>query len=66
MNNFKIKICGVSNFKTIDCCIDNSIDFFGLIFYKKSPRYISVKKAQKLVEYSRIKKIALPSQGCGF
>ena len=54
----KIKICGVQNIKTLKCCIDNKIDYFGLIFYKKSPRYVTNNQAIKLLDYSDKKKIS--------
>ena len=57
MNKSKIKICGIKNIKTLDCCIKNKVDFFGLIFYKKSPRNINIKDALNLIQHSKNKKI---------
>ena len=57
MNKSKIKICGIKDIETIDCCIKNKVNFFGLIFYSNSPRNISLEKAQKLIKYSEQKKI---------
>ena len=57
LNKSKIKICGIKDTKTIDCCIKNKINFFGLIFYKKSSRNISLKEAKKLLEYTQNKNI---------
>ena len=54
----KFKICGIKNLEILDCCVANNVDFFGLIFYKKSPRNIEIKYAQKLVFYSKYKSIA--------
>ena len=48
----KLKICGIKEITTLDCCILNNIDFFGLIFYKKSPRNIEIKNALKLIKHS--------------
>ena len=42
------KICGIQNEDTLICCEENSVDFFGMIFYPKSPRNISIKDAVKL------------------
>ena len=39
------KICGIQNEDTLICCEENSVDFFGMIFYPKSPRNISIKDA---------------------
>ena len=57
MNKSKIKICGIKNIQTLDCCIKNKVDFFGLIFYKKSPRNINIKDALNLIQHSKNKKI---------
>ena len=58
MNNSKIKICGIKKVETLKCCIQNNINYFGLIFYKKSPRYISYEKALDLINYSKNKNIS--------
>lgn len=58
MNKSKIKICGISNIETIDCCIENKVNFYGLIFYKESPRNISIENAKILLEYSNNKNIS--------
>ena len=57
MNNSKIKICGIKDIDILNCCIQYKIDFFGLIFYEKSPRNIEIDDAIKLVDYSKNKKI---------
>ena len=43
-----IKICGIQNQDTLICCENNSINFFGMIFYPKSPRNITIENANKL------------------
>ena len=58
MNNSKIKICGIKKIETLKCCIQNNINYFGLIFYKKSPRYVSYEKALDLIKYSKNKNIS--------
>ena len=57
MYKTKFKICGIKDTKTIDCCINNNVNYFGLIFYSKSPRYIELSQAIKLVNYSKNKPI---------
>ena len=47
-----IKICGIQNEETLLCCEENCIDFFGMIFYPKSPRNISIKDASFLQKKS--------------
>ena len=58
MNKSKIKICGIKELETLNCCIENKINYFGLVFYKKSQRNISYENAIKLIEYSRNKNIS--------
>jgi len=48
-----IKICGIKNEDTLLCCEKNNVNFFGMIFYPKSPRNISFDNAsilQKIAE----------------
>ena len=47
-----IKICGIQNEKTLFCCEKNRVNFFGLVFFSKSPRNISIERAQKLLKIS--------------
>ena len=47
-----IKICGIQNQDTLICCENNSINFFGMIFYSKSPRNITIDNANKLNKIS--------------
>ena len=46
------KICGIQSEDTLICCEENSVDFFGMIFYPKSPRSISIKDAVNLQKKS--------------
>ena len=52
-----IKICGIKNKETLLCCEKNNINFFGMIFYSKSPRNISLDKARILQQISNELKI---------
>ncbi len=56
-----VKICGINNKETLHCCEKNNVDFYGMIFYKKSPRNISLQKAKLLQKLSENLKI----QGVG-
>ena len=47
-----IKICGIKNIDTLFCCERNRVNFFGMIFYKKSPRNILFKDANILQKIS--------------
>ena len=42
-----IKICGIKNVENLLCCEANNVDFYGMIFYKKSSRNISIKEAKQ-------------------
>ena len=55
--NAKIKICGIKNSKILKFLIDNSVDYFGLIFYEKSPRFVNLELAKKIINYVYNKKI---------
>ena len=46
------KICGIKNEDTLICCEDNSVNFFGMIFYPNSPRNISIEDASNLQKKS--------------
>ncbi len=53
MKKIKIKICGIKDTTILDCCYKNIVNFYGLIFYKKSPRNLSVEQALKLINYKK-------------
>ena len=46
------KICGIQNEDTLICCEKNNVDFFGMIFYPKSPRNVSINNATLLQKKS--------------
>ena len=54
----KIKICGIRDIPTLDCCIQSKVDFYGLIFYTKSSRNINFKDALTLLHHSKNKSIS--------
>jgi len=47
-----IKICGIQDKNTLFCCEKNKIDFYGMIFYSKSPRNITIENAKNLQKIS--------------
>ena len=51
------KICGLKNKESLFCCEENNVDFFGMIFYEKSPRNITFHVAKTLIESSKKMKI---------
>ena len=52
-----IKICGIKNKETLLCCEKNNVNFYGMIFYKKSPRNINLQNAKELQIESKNLKI---------
>ena len=52
-----IKICGIKNKETLLCCEKNNVNFYGMIFYKKSPRNIDLQNAKELQIESKNLKI---------
>ena len=52
-----IKVCGIRNIDTLICCEKNKVNFFGMIFYPKSPRNISIENAGILQKRSEDLKI---------
>ena len=46
------KICGLKEKESILCCDANNVNFFGLIFYEKSPRNINFEDAKELVNFA--------------
>ena len=48
-----VKICGIQNKETLLCCEQNNVEFFGMIFYPKSPRNISIENARSLQRTSK-------------
>ena len=58
MYKTKIKICGIRTINILECCIKNNVDFFGLIFYPRSPRNINLNAALNLIKYSQNKNIS--------
>ena len=43
-----IKICGLSTAETLDAALDAGADMVGFVFFPKSPRHLSLERAQAL------------------
>ncbi|WDI79269.1 phosphoribosylanthranilate isomerase [Candidatus Vidania fulgoroideae] len=62
MSLTKIKFCGIRDIKTLKFCKEINVDAIGFVFYKKSLRNISIKKAvllSNLLKSSYIYKFAI-------
>ena len=44
---FEIKVCGINDQISIDAAVPNSVDYIGLVFFKESPRNISISNAKE-------------------
>ena len=51
------KICGLKKKESLICCEENKVDFFGMIFYERSPRNIKIDEAKILINISKKFKI---------
>ena len=49
----EVKICGLSTPETLEAAIAAGADFIGLMFFAKSPRNVSLDKAERLADVAR-------------
>jgi phosphoribosylanthranilate isomerase len=57
----KVKICGMTEKETIQTAIQHKVDYLGFVFYKKSPRNLTIDQARELTKNipPQVKKIAV-------
>ena len=57
----KVKICGMTDAETIQTAIQHKVDYLGFVFYKKSPRNLTIEKAKQLTNNipTNVKRVAV-------
>lgn len=53
MTDLIVKICGLSTEETLDAALDAGADLVGLVFFPKSPRFLSLERAAALAARAR-------------
>ena len=48
-NDFEIKICGINDEMSMSTAIECKVEFIGLVFYKDSPRNVTINYSKKLL-----------------
>ena len=49
-NRTRVKICGITRLEDAQSAVEAGADAIGLVFYEKSPRYVSIPVAKQIVE----------------
>ena len=49
-HSFEIKICGINDQISMNTALNIGVNYIGLVFYHKSPRNLSIKRAKSLTK----------------
>ncbi|HIF51083.1 MAG TPA: phosphoribosylanthranilate isomerase [Thiotrichaceae bacterium] len=49
MNRTRVKICGITNAEDATAAIESGTDAIGMVFYEKSPRYVTIDTAAQII-----------------
>jgi phosphoribosylanthranilate isomerase len=47
-NGTEVKVCGITREEDVDACLDNGVDWIGLIFAERSPRRVTAERGRVL------------------
>ena len=53
--SLNVKICGIKSISNVEACVIGKAKMIGLMFYNKSPRFINIKTAKKISNFSKNK-----------
>ena len=56
----KVKICGITREEDALYALESGADYFGLVFYNKSPRYVPGERAKEIMDFLKTKGISSP------
>ncbi len=61
MSNVQVKICGLTDPKAVEAAVEGGADLVGVVFFAKSPRYVTPERAAELLDAvpRRIKRVGL-------
>ncbi len=59
MQNLKIKICGMTDAANMRAIQTLQPDFFGLIFYPRSPRFVTLEQVKTLPQFENVERVGV-------
>ncbi len=55
----EVKICGITTDEAMQAAIDAGADYVGLVFFAKSPRFVTAEQAADLTQLVEVRKVGL-------